>query len=285
MKEDDRRHRPRVGQYILAWLGVLSACGSHKNVSTSDTTGTPVDTTTSSAPPTSEPGACLETPSTGGVTVDAGEIGGETAFVACPEIAGLPCTAPIDCADEACGSHASAFDDDGCPRLPCQDDKDCGVSEGCLLQENSPLPLRAVSCDGDMGSCSCSIEKESLVGVCVPNALLPNNILEYCDSLDTESRCSRFDIGVSQYCRWMKVTLFCDGICAPAGDVHKCIGFQHVGDICAGSCLLDDIGQGYSRARLGGAELLINPSCGDEPQGWIQCAEGETQACCMCSVT
>lgn len=289
---------PRVLHWSL-FVGVSGACGPEKAGPDNDTSLTSVDTLTSpttvTGPETgtSVGGACLEVPTTGEVVTDTGAETGSSDTggpLACPPVTGQPCTAPIDCADEICGSHVSAFDEHGCPRPPCTNDAECGAGEGCLLQTASSRPLHAVDCAGTPDACSCAATAETLVGVCVAEALLPANFLAHCDTLKTAAACDRFDIGVERYCRWLPFRSLCDGACSVVGDGAGCIGFMQVGDGCIGDCAMDEgpygSGQGYARPRSGGADLLINPSCGDEPHGWTACLlDGpDSVACCMCSV-
>lgn len=265
---------------------VLAACGPGK-ASTTDTTSatstadSDATTATSTRPTTGDPDECIDISST--TLSETGGPGDPDEPLACPPIAGLPCTAPIDCTNETCGSHVSAFDEQGCPRRPCALADDCEPGEGCLLQQDIGPPLHAASCTGAVDACDCSATAELLVGVCVPEALLPANISAHCDSLKTASACARFDIpGEPHYCRWFPTRRACGDSCATTEGGAACIGFDYVGEGCAGaSC--DEPGLGYARLRPGGSELFFNPSCGDEPHGWVQCIFGdEAPACCVC---
>lgn len=251
------------------------------------------ETSIASVAPTGMGAACLDVPTTDGNDTGAGAETGAMDTgdpLPCPSLAGQPCTAPIDCSGEKCGSHVSAFDERGCPRLRCQNNAECAAGEGCLLQSDSLLPLHAVDCNGTPDACSCTATNGSLVGVCVAEALLPEKFLAHCDTLKTAVACNRFDVDVDRYCRWLPFRSFCDDSCMVVADGSACVGFTRVGDGCFGDCAMEQApygaGQGYSRERPGGADLLINPTCGDEPTGWVRCGlEGpDSTACCMCSV-
>lgn len=272
------------------FIGVLAACGPGKAGDTGDSASTDSTvatlgpaTLTSPMTATSDPGECLDAPPTGGNDTGTDTDPTDTAGpLVCPPVDGQPCTAPIDCANETCGSHVSAFDPHGCPRRPCALDAECGVGEGCLLQSDSSSPLHAVACAGTPDACNCQVTAEPLAGVCMPEALLPDNFLAHCDTLKTAVACTRFDVAVDRYCRWLPTSLSCGESCKATGESAACIGFAYVGDGCAGaSCT--GVGRGYARLRPGGSELFFNPVCGDEPQGWVQCVFGdEAPACCVC---
>jgi hypothetical protein len=283
------------------FLGLLSACGPEKSGSdtmasaggTDATLSTDAETSIASVAATSMGAACLDVPTTTGIDTTASaeteamDTGGP---VTCLPLAGQPCTAPIDCSGEPCGSHVSAFDEHGCPRPRCNNDAECAPGEGCLLQTDSTLALHAVDCNGTPDACSCTVTAGLLVGVCVAEVLLPDNFLAHCDTLKVAATCNRFDVNADRYCRWLPFRSFCDEACVVVGDGAVCVGFTRVGDGCFGDCAMDQApygaGQGYSRLRPGGADLLVNPTCGDEPDGWVRCAlDGpDSTACCMCSV-
>lgn len=262
------------------FIGGLAACGPGKAGTTE--TGATSETLTSPATATGDPGACLDAPATTGSDTDTAptDTGGP---LACPHVDGQPCTAPIDCTNESCGSHVSAFDEHGCPRRPCTLDADCEGGEGCLLQTASSRPPHAVSCAGTPDACNCEATAELLTGVCLPDALLPGNIVAHCDTLKTAAACARFDVPVERYCRWYPTSLSCGESCEAAGQSAACIGFAYVGEGCAGASCTGGPGRGYARLRPGGSELFFNPVCGDEPEGWVQCVLGdEAPACCVC---
>lgn len=275
-------------------LGALVACGPTKAGSSSstepttdltlvtdpETTSNPTSPT-SPATATSDPDACLDAPTTTGTetVTDTDDTDGP---LTCPPVDGQPCTAPIDCADETCGSHVSAFDERGCPRRPCTVAADCDMGEGCLLQSDSLLPLHSASCAGMPDACSCQVTAEQLTGVCLPDALLPGNIAKHCDTLKTAAACDRFDVPAGRYCRWFPTTLSCGQSCEAVGEGAACISFVNIGDGCNGASCPGE-GRGYARLRSGGSELFYNPICGDEPDGWVQCVFGdEAPACCVC---
>lgn len=278
----------------IVFIGVNAACGPGKAETTETedatstlgpaTTGpTTLGTLTSPVTTTSDTEACIDAPLTAGSSTQADTTSTDTSGpLACPPVDGQPCTAPIDCANETCGSHVSAFDEHGCPRRPCTLDADCDAGEGCLLQAASPRPLHAVHCAGTPDACSCQVTAEELAGVCLPDALLPDNIVAHCDTLTTATACARFDLPVERYCRWFPTSLSCGESCKSSGESAACIGFAYVGEGCAGaSC--PGTGHGYARLRPGGSELFYNPVCGDEPEGWVQCVFGdEAPACCVC---
>lgn len=269
-----------------ALVGALAACGPGQagSAETDPTNHTTLETLTSPTTAMPDPGVCIDAPSsTGsdtGTDTDPTDTGGP---LACPPVDGQPCTAPVDCVNETCGSHVSAFDAHGCPRRPCTLDADCDTGEGCLLQTASARPLHAVTCVGMPDACNCQATAAQLAGVCLPDALLPDNIVAHCDTLKTAAACARFDVPVERYCRWFPTSLSCGESCQATGESAACIGFAYVGDGCAGASCPGDLGRGYARLRPGGSELFFNPVCGDEPDGWVQCVFGdEAPACCVC---
>lgn len=267
-------------------LSALIACGPSPP-GTSDTsaaTGTdssPAFTETSDAPdtPTSTgTPACLAT--TGD---DSGTTAGETtgAPVVCPPVDGQPCTAPVDCDGQFCGSHVSLLDEHGCPRAVCDDDTDCGPGEGCMRNEGLDPLFAPVRCE-DNGTCNCALGQGVVSGVCLPVELLPGTLSEHCAGLALARDCSRFDVPWPHYCRWIETQVFCDGACGLAGASAACVAFEHAGDGCSGDCEIDGMG-GYSRPRPGASEFFLNPQCGDEPVGWQACIFAGTEACaCVC---
>ncbi|HNT00190.1 MAG TPA: hypothetical protein PKL73_24730 [Polyangiaceae bacterium] len=65
---------------------------------------------------------------------------------------GPECTVDL-CKKNDCGAATSIFDENGCYRKSCQNDKDCGSQEQCVEVEYAP-----VSCSGadpETGECSC----------------------------------------------------------------------------------------------------------------------------------
>lgn len=114
--------------------------------SASPTSGTNTANPTSTTAETGDPATCLMPHPQG--TEGGPESGSEETSggpVVCPPIAGQPCTAPIDCTGQLCGSHVSMLDANGCPRASCSDDADCGPGEGCATQDQ----LQPVTCVDD----------------------------------------------------------------------------------------------------------------------------------------
>ncbi len=201
----------------------------------------------------------------------------------CPPIAGQPCTAPVDCAGQFCGSHASVLDELGCPRATCDDVTDCGPGEGCRLATS---PLQApVTCVDLQGTCTCTLGQGVVKGVCVPEALLAQNLAAHCAALTDQAACDVFAVPEWSTCHWEPTELYCAGHCASGAESGACIAFGYAGDGCL-SCGRNPAGTPYWRPRAGGTEIFFSDpdNCGYEPQGWKNCSDGGTPACqCFCA--
>ncbi len=199
--------------------------------------------------------------------------------VECPAIIGQPCTAPIDCTDQFCGSHVSMLDEHGCPRASCGGDADCGPDEGCQVIDES----RPVTCVEQNGACTCTLGQKVAGGLCLPDALLPENLPAHCAALTNPAACDVFDVPSWRACHWEPTQLYCDGQCTPGVVSCACIAFHYVGDGCL-SCGRDALKRAYRRPRAGGTEIFFNKSCGDEPHGWQQCEDPNDPVCqCFCA--
>lgn len=306
--------RATRGLLIVVWLAACgpSSPGSPTTVGASssgqvadatNTGGSPTTTATStSADPTSTTGTTTTVGATSGPGTDMTDTGGSTGDPAaclattgqgsetgtdettggpgaCPAIAGQPCTAPIDCTGEFCGSHLSMLDAQGCPRATCKVDADCSAGEGCMLENSLHGP---VTCVDEQGACSCTLGEEPVSGVCLPEALLPAQLPEHCASLTSEAACNVFNTGGWDACHWEPTQLFCDGHCAPGAQSGACIAFFYVGDGCFG-CFANQLGRAYRRPHAGGTEVFFNKACGDEPHGWQNCDDVNDPLCqCLC---
>ncbi len=253
-----------------------SSTSGAQSTSTSSTSATQSTGETDVGGSTGDPAACLMATGTGSEGGTDETTGGP---LDCPPLTGQPCTAPIDCAGQFCGSHQSMLDEHGCPRASCSSDADCGPDEGCELIDNA----RPVTCVEQQGACSCSLGQQLVGRVCLPEALLAENLPAHCAALTNQAACDVFDVPSWGACHWEPTQLHCDGQCAPGATSGACIAFHYVGDGCL-SCGRDPNKRAYRRPRAGGTEVFFNKSCGDEPHGWKLCEDPNDPVCkCFCA--
>lgn len=117
--------------------------------------------------------------------------------------------------------------------------------------------------------------------MCLPEALLPENLAMHCAALTSPAACDVFDAPGQFSCHWEPTQVHCDGQCTPGGVSGACIAFSYAGEGC-GACGSGSSGRAYQRPRAGGTEIFFNTRCGDEPIGWSECSLEPDDPLCQC---